>query len=73
MDRLTLLSQDKATLGDLKEFFKVVLNEEIISKTLKKEDTSGYAEASEIIKKALKKIDDLYKENKKTSNIKRSE
>ena len=35
---------------------KVVLNEEIISKTLKKEDKTGYAEASEIIKKALKKI-----------------
>jgi len=65
MDRLTLLSQDKATLKDLKTFFDTVLNDEIIKKTLAREDTSGYAEASEIIKKALNKIDDLYKENKK--------
>jgi len=65
MDRLTLLSQDKATLKDLKTFFDTVLNDEIIKKTLSREDTSGYAEASEIIKKALNKIDDLYKENKK--------
>ena len=65
MDRLTLLSQDKATLKDLKVFFDTVLNDEIIKKTLAKQDTSGYAEASEIIKKSLNKIDDLYKENKK--------
>lgn len=65
MDRLTLLSQDKATLKDLRTFFESVLNDEIIKKTLSREDTSGYAEASEIIKKALNKIDDLYKENKK--------
>lgn len=65
MDRLTLLSQDKATLKDLRTFFESVLNDEIIKKTLAKQDTSGYAEASEIIKKSLNKIDDLYKENKK--------
>lgn len=65
MDRLTLLSQDKATLKDLRTFFESVLNDEIIKKTLAKLDTSGYAEASEIIKKSLNKIDDLYKENKK--------
>ena len=53
MDRLTLLSQDKATLKDLRTFFESVLNDEIIKKTLAKLDTSGYAEASEIIKKSF--------------------
>lgn len=73
MDRLTLLSQDKATLKDLKVFFDTVLNDEIIKKTLAKQDTSGYSEASEIIKKSLNKIDDLYKENKKGEVINPSE
>jgi hypothetical protein len=49
------------------------LNEEIIKKTLAKQDTSGYAEASEIIKKSLIKIDDLYKEVKKPDMTNASE
>lgn len=65
MDRLNLLSQDKATLEQLREFTKGVLNDEIIKKTLAKQDTTGYAEASEIIKKVLDKIDGLFKEEKK--------
>jgi predicted secreted protein len=65
MDRLNLLSQDKATLEQLREFFKGVLHDEIIKKTLSKQDTTGYAEASEIIKKSLDKIDGLFKEEKK--------
>lgn len=73
MDRLTLLSQDKATLKDLKTFFDTVLNDEIIKKTLAKQDTSGYAEASEIIRKSLNKIDDLYQENKKQDVVNPSE
>lgn len=66
MDRLIKLSQDKATLADLREYFKKTLESEIITRALKKEDVNGYAEASEIIKKALNKIDDLFKENKKS-------
>lgn len=73
MDKLKLLSQDKATLMALKEFFKQTLESEIVNKTLKKEDTSGYAEASEIISKSLKKIEDLSKENKKGKYINQSE
>lgn len=65
MDRLNLLSQDKATLEQLREFFKSVLHDEIIKKTLSKQDATGYAEASEIIKKSLDKIDGLFKEEKK--------
>jgi hypothetical protein len=65
MDRLNLLSQDKATLEQLREFFKSVLHDEIIKKTLSKQDVTGYAEASEIIKKSLDKIDGLFKEEKK--------
>jgi len=73
MDRLTLLSQDKATLKDLKDFFELVLNDEIVKKTLAREDTSGYAEASEIIKKSLAKINDLYKEEVKKDGLNKSE
>lgn len=73
MDRLKLLSQDKATLQELKDFFKVVLNEEIITKTLKREQTTGYAEAVEIINKSLKRIDDLYREKKRANNLNQNE
>lgn len=64
MERLIRLSQDKQTLADLREFFNNTLYSEIIDKTIKKEDVSGYSEAYKIIKKSLNLIDDLYKPDK---------
>lgn len=72
MERLIKLSQDKATLNEIKEFAKKNLEAEIISKTLKGENTNGYKEASEIINKTIKKIDDLFKE-KKVAKLNQSE
>lgn len=73
MERLIQLSHDKATIADLKEFTKKTLEAEIISKALKGESVTGYKEASDIIQKTLKKIDDLFKEEKKVANLNQSE
>jgi hypothetical protein len=73
MERLILLSQDKATLGELKEYLTKTLNTKLIKAVLNKEDATGYAEANDIIKVALKEIDDMFKPEKKTSNLNESE
>jgi len=61
MDILTKLSQDKATLSALKEFMQKTLEEDIVKKTLKGEDVSGYAEAHRVVTITLDKVDRLYK------------
>lgn len=43
-------------MADLREYFRRNLEEKIITTVMLKKDVSGYAEASEIIRKAL---DDL--------------
>ena len=73
MDRLILLSQDKATLNALKEYFTQTLNSKLIKTALNKQDVTGYAEADNIIKTAMKEIDDMFKEEKKVNNLNQSE
>lgn len=73
MDRLILLSQDKATLNALKEYFTQTLNSKLIRTALNKQDVTGFAEADNIIKTALKEIDDMFKEEKKVNNLNQSE
>lgn len=73
MDKLTLLSQDKATLLELKNYLNSTLERKLISKALKKEDVSGFAEASEIIKVAMNEIDNLFKDAKKVAHLNPSE
>ena len=72
MDRLKRLAQDKATMGDLKVFFIENLKEKLISKAFLKQDISGYAEANEIIKHALKDLEDMVN-IKKPKGLNRSE
>lgn len=73
MDKLTLLSQDKATLLELKNYLNSTLERKLITKALKKEDVSGFAEASEIIKVAMNEIDNLFKDAKKVAHLNPSE
>lgn len=69
MENLKKLSQDKATMADLKLFFTESLHNKIIEKTLKKIDTTGYAEAMEIINKCMLDIDLLSKEKKQKKEL----
>jgi len=73
MEKLTLLSQDKATLSELRNYLNKTLETKLIQKALRKEDVSGFAEASEIIKISLDEIDKLFKIEKKVNNINQSE
>jgi hypothetical protein len=73
MDKLVLLSQDKETLRQVREFMTSTMERKLISKALRKEDVSGFAEANEIIKSALDEIDNLSKKDKKPLNINQSE
>jgi len=73
MDRLILLSQDKATIAELRRYFTKTLHTKVIRAVLSKQDVSGFAEANEIIKVALKEIDDMYKEDPKAKNLNQSE
>lgn len=73
MEKLTLLSQDKATLTEVRNYLNRTLEIKLIHKALKKEDVSGFAEASEIIKVAMDEIDNMFKIEKKVININQSE
>lgn len=73
MENLVKLSQDKATLKDLKDFIYKKMYEKIVDKVLKKEDVSGYADAKQIIKDTIEEIDSLFKDGKKSININQSE
>jgi len=73
MEKLILLSQDKATLEELKNFLQTTLERKLITKALKKEDVSGFAEASEIIKVAMNEVDNLFKDQKKIAHLNPSE
>lgn len=73
MDKLVLLSQDKATLQALREYINSTLERKLISQALKKEDVSGFAEAHNIIKVALDEIDALTKKDNQPKVINQSE
>jgi hypothetical protein len=73
MENLVKLSQDKATLKDLKDFMYKKMYAKIVDKVIKKEDVSGYADAKQIIKDALEEIDSLFKDGKKSNKINQSE
>lgn len=73
MDKLILLSQDKATLQAIREYLQGTLEKKLVYKALHKEDVSGFAEANEIIKVAIDEIDSLTKVEKKVININQSE
>lgn len=73
MDKLRLLSQDKATLAEVKNYLQSTLEKKLISKALRKEDVSGFAEASEIIRVAIDEIDNMFKPEKKVSTINQAE
>lgn len=73
MDKLVLLSQDKATLQEVRNYLNSTLEKKLISQALGKEDVSGYAEASNIIKIALDEIDALTKKNNEIKRINQSE
>ena len=67
MDKLILLSQDKATLNALRDYFISVLDEKTIKCVKLGENPAGYREAYEIVKKVLDDVNALYKENKNTN------
>jgi len=73
MENLIKLSQDKATLKDLKDFIYKKMYAKIVDKVIKKEDVSGYADAKQIIKDSLEEIDSLFKDGKKSSKLNQSE
>lgn len=73
MEILIKLSQDKQTLGAVRDYLQSTLERKLISKALKKEDVSGFAEAHEIIKVALDEIDNMFKVEKKITSINQSE
>ena len=73
MDKLVILSQDKATLQAVREYLNSTLERKLINKALKKEDVSGFADASNIIKVALDEIDGLSKKDNQTNRINQSE
>lgn len=73
MDKLVILSQDKATLQALREYINSTLERKLINKALNKEDVSGFAEASNIIKVALDEIDAMSKKEKEIIRINQSE
>lgn len=74
MERLRLLSQDKATLVELKDYLRQTLEKKLIAKAMRKEDVSGFAEANEIIKTAMEEIDNMFKvETNKKINLNQSE
>jgi hypothetical protein len=71
MDRLKLLAQDKNTMADLREYFRLHLEKKIIAQAMHKKPVEGYAEASGVIKVALDELEDLTKVKKK-SNLNQS-
>lgn len=73
MDKLVLLSQDKATLEDVRQYMYKTLERKLVTKALRKEDVSGFAEAHEIIRVALDEIDALTKVEKKSNNLNQAE
>lgn len=73
MERIRLLSQDKATLAELKEYLKQTLEKKLISKAMKREDISGFVDAQEIIKTAIDEIDNMFKVENKKINLNQSE
>jgi hypothetical protein len=73
MESLVKLSQDTATLNDIRSFMNSKLEQKIISKVLKGEDVSGYANAYDIIKITLNEIEDLHKNKKESPRINQSE
>jgi len=73
MDKLVLLSQDKATLQAVREYMNSTLERKLISKVLHKEDISGFADASEIIKISLDEIDALTKKETPINRINQAE
>lgn len=74
MERLRLLSQDKVTLVELKDYLRQTLEKKLIAKAMRKEDVSGFAEANEIIKTAMEEIDNMFKvETNKKINLNQSE
>lgn len=73
MDKLILLSQDKATLQAIRDYLQSTLEKKLVYKALHKEDVSGFAEANEIIKVALDEIDSLTKKEKEIKLINQSE
>lgn len=73
MEALIRLAKDKTTMDAIRLFMNEKMKEKIISKVIKKEDISGYADASEVIKTALNEIEALGKEKKEPKNINQSE
>ena len=73
MDKLVLLSQDKATLEDVRQYMYKTLERKLVTKALRKEDVSGFAEAHDIIRVALDEIDALTKVEKKSNNLNQAE
>lgn len=73
MEKLVLLSQDKATLTELRNYLQSTLEKKLIAKALRKEDVTGFAEANNIIKTAIDEIDALTKSEKKSNNINQAE
>jgi hypothetical protein len=73
MDKLVILSQDKATLQAVRDYLNSTLRKKLVYKALKKEDISGFADASNIIKIALDEIDGLSKKDNEVKRINQSE
>lgn len=73
MDKLILLSQDKGTLQAIRDYLKSTLEKKLIAKALNKEDVSGFAEASNIIKISLDEIDNLTKKDNQINRINQAE
>lgn len=73
MDKLILLSQDKATLQAVRDYIKSTLEKKLVAKALNKEDVSGFAEASNIIKVAIDEIEAMSKKENQINRINQSE
>jgi len=73
MDKLVLLSQDKATLQAVREYMYSTLERKLIAKVLHKEDVSGFADAHEIIRVSLDEIDALTKKENQVNRINQAE
>lgn len=73
MDILIKLSQDKNTLQALREYINSTLEKKLVKKALNKEDVSGFAEASNIIKVALDEIDSMSKKDTQINRINQAE
>lgn len=73
MDKLILLSQDKETLRQLREYINKTFEQRLIKRVLAGQDVSGFKDASDIIKIAVDDIDSLSKKDKKNINLNQAE